>query len=73
MNIEHEYDAIPEEDIPAYEKVGAPIARTNNGGVLWEFPNGTTGIISEDNARYLCKVALGQLTPDDRKVEFITL
>ena len=73
MNIEHEYDAIPEEDITAYEKVGAPITRTNNGGVLWEFPNGTTGIISEDNARYLCKVALGQLTPDDRKIEFITL
>ena len=73
MNIEHEYDAIPEEDITAYEKVGAPIARTNNGGVLWEFPNWTTGIISKDNASYLCKVALGQLTPDDRKIEFITL
>ena len=43
----------------AYEKVGAPIARTNNGGALWEFPNGTTGIISKDNASYLCKVVWG--------------
>ena len=57
----------------AYEKVGAPIARTNNGGVLWEFPNGTTGIISEDSATYLCKVALGEITPDDRKIGFITM
>ena len=57
----------------AYEKVGAPIARTNNGSPIWEFPNGTTGIISKDNANYLCKVALGLIASDDRKVEFITL
>ena len=54
-------------------KVGIPITDTNDGGVLWEFPNGVTGIIDRDTCNYLCKVRLGLIKPDSRKVEFSTL
>ena len=56
-----------------YDKVGAPITRTNSGHVLWEFPNGSTGVISKDTANYLCSVALGLAIYDGRPIKYITL
>ena len=57
----------------AYDKVGAPITRTNSGHVLWEFPNGSTGVISSKDASYLCAIALSLTIYDGRPIGYFTL
>ena len=45
---------------------------TYDGNVLWEFPGDVTGIISADDAEYLCKVGLGLVPLDhNRRIPFI--
>ena len=54
-------------------KVGIPITDTNDGGVLWEFPNGVTGRVSKEYATYLCLIGMGMINPRSDNVEFSTL
>ena len=44
---------------------GRPLFR-NGAEVLWEFPDGETGVISINDAIYLCELSLG-LTKANRK------
>lgn len=40
---------------------GRPLSLTVDGNVLWEFPNGETGVIHRDDARYLCGLMNGSV------------
>ena len=42
---------------------GYPLSETNDGLILWQFPEGKTGIISKEDASYLVGLNLGA-TPD---------
>ena len=44
--------------------IGRPLCRTNDGNVLWEFAGNITGIISMNDAEYLCRLGLGLIEPD---------
>lgn len=40
---------------------GRPLSLTVDGNVLWEFPNGETGVVTMDDARYLCGLMNGSV------------
>ena len=50
---------------------GRPLSRTIDGNVLWEFPSGETGVITIDDARYLCGLMNGSVTPNKTYVQVI--
>ena len=50
---------------------GRPLSKTFDGNVLWEFPGGLTGIISMEDARYLCDLMNGIDVPKRRYIHVI--
>ena len=46
---------------------GYPLSKTYDGLVLWQFPEGKTGIISKEDASYLVGLNLGVLPDPSRK------
>lgn len=43
---------------------GYPLSETYDGLVVWQFPEGKTGIISKEDASYLTRLSLGLCRPD---------
>ena len=50
---------------------GRPLSRTIDGNVLWEFQSGETGVITMDDARYLCGLMNGSVKPNKTYVQVI--
>lgn len=50
---------------------GRPLSKTFDGNVLWEFPGGKTGIISMEDACYLCDLMNGIDVPKRRYIHVI--